>query len=390
MDYPPTLLQWFFLFPVAAGSVFLLLCVFTLRRFCRSRRRSFSPDTFSPWPPVTILKPVCGFEKNLRENLRSACIQDYPDFQVVFSVQDSDDPALPVLGDLRKEFPERVSVVIEKKTAGPNGKVNNLLGALTRARHGFLVISDSDVRLRPDYLKAMIAPLADPDAAFVCTPYRVVAPERWFERLEALTLNADFIPSVIFAYVTGAARFCLGSSVAFRRRALEEAGGFEGLADYLAEDYEMGSRLLRGGKKMVLIPYFVELTVDLKDLGQWWRHQITWDQKTRSAQPAGFFAGVITRSVPFAFFFAAVRMGDPLGLGVLGLALLIRLGTAAIILGMEGSGGQHGKSLALLPVRDLAALVSWALALAKKTVVWRGSKLVVTRRGRLAGPGVHP
>ncbi|MGD0625365.1 MAG: bacteriohopanetetrol glucosamine biosynthesis glycosyltransferase HpnI [Thermodesulfobacteriota bacterium] len=375
--------QWLFLIPAVGGSLYGVLCLWAVWHFC-TQTRPPSPCSFSQWPPVTILKPVCGLEKNQKINLRSACLQDYPEFQVVFSVQDPNDPAVPILKEIQQEYPERVSVAVENLQAGPNGKINNLLGALPQARHDILVISDSDVRLEPDYLKNIIAPLADPRVGFVCTLYKATSADRWYEKMELLTLNADFIPSVVFAYVSGASKFCLGSSMAFRRGSLKEMGGLEALADYLAEDYEMGRRLWASGKRMVLVPYFVDIGVDLQDLSQWWDHQVSWDQKTRAAQPAGFFASIVTRSVPFVLLLAASRLGDALGLSLLGGVLGLRLATAAVILGWGFRDREGLKSLPLLPLRDIAALVSWVLAFTKKTVIWRGAKLILTQDGRLA------
>ncbi len=380
MDAFLSFLQWFFIVPAAGGAVYGILCVFAVWRFCA---RPFMPGAASnfAWPPVTILKPVCGPEKNQQSNLASACLQDYPDFQVVYSVQDPGDPAVPVLEEIRRKYPGRATLVVGDRRAGPNGKVNNLMGGLDQARNETLVISDSDVYLNSDYLKRIVPPVTDPGVGYACTLYRARSAGRWFEKMELLTLNADFVPAVIFAYVTGASAFCLGSSVAFRRDSLNEAGGLEPLADYLAEDYEMGRRILRSGKKMVLVPYFVDLTVDLKDISSWWNHQVSWDQKTRSARPGAFFATVLTRSVPFAGLFALVRT-DFLGLAVLAVAVGIRLAAAALILGLlrdrEGL-----KSLGFLPLRDIAGLATWALAFAKKSVIWRGSRLILTRGGRL-------
>lgn len=359
-----------------------ILCFLAVWRFCM-RSPSLPSCSFSQWPPVTVLKPVCGLEKNQKVNLRSACLQDYPEFQVVFSVQDPNDPALPILEEIQQEFPERVAVAVDNYQAGPNGKINNLLGAFSRARHDILVISDGDVHLEPDYLKTIVAPLAGPKVGFVCTLYKATAADRWFEKMELLTLSADFIPSVIFAYVSGASKFCLGSSVAVRRSYLEEVGGLQALADYLAEDFEMGRRLLHSGKKMVLVPYFVDVVVNLQNLSQWWNHQVSWDQKTRSAQPAGFFATLVTRSVPFALFFAVSRMGDPLGLAVLGGAFGLRWTMAACILAWGLQDRDGWKSIALLPLRDMAALVSWVMAFTKRTVVWRSSRMFLTGGGRL-------
>lgn len=384
MQFLLTILQWICFIPVAGGSIFAILCFFAVLHFRKQPVFPAQPSC-SRWPLVTILKPVCGIEKNQKANLRSACLQDYPDFQVVFSVQNPDDPALPLLLEIQQEFgAEKVSVAVDNIHAGTNKKINNMLGALPFSRGDVLVISDSDVRLKPDYLKAIISPLlADPEVGGVCTLYKAVCADRWFEKMELLTFNADFIPSVIFAHVSGTSQFCLGASVAVRSSVLKEIGGFESLADYLVEDYEIGRRIRSSGKKMAIVPYFIDIVVDYKTLLQWGNHQVYWDQNTRAAQPAGFFASVLIRSVPFAFFFAALRLGDTTGLAVLAGALGIRLSTAAAIM-WSGLRDYEGlKSLHLLPLRDMAGLVSWFLSFTKKKVLWRGSEFTLTRDGRL-------
>jgi ceramide glucosyltransferase len=339
---------------------------------------------------VTILKPVCGLEKDQKTNLRTACLQDYPEFQVVYSVQDPGDSALPLLKEIQEEFgPDRVSVAVEDRQAGPNGKINNLLGALAHARYDLLVVSDSDACLKPDYLKTIVSPLADPEVGLACTFYRATSADRWFEKMELLTFNAEFIPSVIFALVTGASKFCLGPSIAFRRSLLKDWGGLETFADYLVEDYEMGRRTWSSGKKVEVAPYFIEMVVNVTSPSQWWHHQLYWDQNTRAARPAGFLASVLTRSVPFSLLFAASRGGDLLGSSVLGIALGLRLATAAAILrwGLRDAEGMKG--LPLLPLRDIVGLASWFLALTRRKVIWRGKEFIVTRQGRLLPTGTE-
>ena len=384
------LMQWLCLIPVVGGSVYGLLCVPAVRRFCRPRAvipsqpaQAESPFADGAWPPVTVLKPVHGLEKDLKGNLRSICLQDYPGYQVIFSAQRVDDPAIPLLYELQQEFrPERVSVVVKNIQAGLNGKVNNLLGALTEAKHDILVVSDSDILLQPDYLKTVVAPLADPKVGAVNPLFKAVRADRWYEKLELLTMNADFMPSVVFAHVTGASNFCMGQSIAMRRATLEAIGGLESLADYLVEDYEIGRRIWESGRKMAIVPYFIEAVVDLKSLSHWWGHQVYWDQNTRAARPGGFFATVFTRSVPFALAYALLRLMDPVGIMVLASALSVRLLTVAVVLGTfrdrEGL-----RSLWLLPLRDLLGLVSWGLAFTQRTVIWRGAEFVLTRNGRL-------
>ena len=375
------------LVPVVGGSVYVILCLFTIARF-RTLSQRPSAQSFTAWPPVTILKPVHGLEKNQRENLRSTCIQDYPEFQVVFSVQELDDPVIPLLKELQQEFgSNRVTLAIENKRCGTNGKINNMIGGLPYARNEILVISDSDVHLLPDYLKTIVGPLADPSVGCVCTLYKAACAHSWYEKVELLTLNADFMTSVVFAHVTGAVQFCLGASTALRRSTLNEIGGLEALADYLVEDYEMGRRIWMSGKRLVVVPYLVDTMVDLKSPDQWWSHQVYWDQNNRAARPFAYLATVIIRSVPFALLYALIRLTSPFAWAVLGGALLLRLATAAIILGWGLRDWEGLRSLWLLPFRDIAAFVSWILAYTKRTTIWRGNEFILTRDGRLLPRG---
>lgn len=378
MSWWMSVLQGVVLVPVVVGSLYGVVCVLAVLCFCRQRHRSPNRGTLFQ-PPVTVLKPVYGLEKCLKVNLRSICLQDYPEYQVIFCVQQPDDPALPLVLEIQQEFGgERVSVVVADVQAGPNGKVNNRMGGLRDARHDILVISDSDVRVRPDYLRTMVAPLAEPQVGCVCTLFKVSEAHQWFERLELLTMNADFIPNVIFAQVTGASQCCLGPSFSLRRWTLQDMGGLESLADFLVEDYELGRRIWTSGRYLILLPYFVEVVVDFQSLRQWWDHQCYWDQNTWAARPLGFLATVVTRAVPFALLFALMRLGD-----VVGIALALRLSTIGSMLQWGLQDRQGVRSLALLPLRDLCALVSWAQVYTKRTVIWRGQRFIPTRHGRL-------
>ena len=384
------ILEWIFLIPAVGGSVYAILCVLAVARL-RMRKKRPSEHSFSSWPPVTVLKPIYGLEKNLKENLRSICTQDYPDYEVVFSVQRRDDPAIPLLREIEQEFgSSKVLVAIEECRAGSNGKINNLIGGLRHARHDILVIGDSDILLKPDYLKTIVAPLADPDVGFVCTLYKASCADRWYEKLELLTLNADLVTNIVFAHITGAAKFCLGASTALRRATLEEIGGLPALADYLVEDYEMGRRIWTRGKKDVIVPYFIDTIMDLNSPQQWWGHQVYWDQNSRAARSLAFFATVLLRSVPFALLYAAVRLMDGPALMVLLGALGIRLLTAAVILGWGLRDREGLRSLYLLPFRDVVGLVSFILAYTKRTTVWREAHFVLTRDGRLIAEGGKP
>lgn len=377
------IIQWICLIPVICGSLYAVLCLLAVFRLRRQGSQS-STCAYSEWPAVTILKPVCGLEKGLRENLRSTCLQEYPIFQVVFSVQRLNDPTIPLLNELQREFgAERVTVAIEQCVAGPNGKINNLIGGLQHARHEVLVISDSDVRLRPDYLKTIVAPLADPEVGYVCTLYKAIKAGTWFEKMELLTINADLTPNMAFTLVTGAAKFCLGASTALRRSTLEEIGGLASLADYLVEDYEMGRRIRTKGKRMVILPYLVDTVVDLKTATAWWNHLVYWDQNNRAARPWLLFSTIIIRPVPFAVLFALSTLGSWIGLSVMAATLAVRLVTAGIVVRWGLHDREGARDLWLVPLRDIAALGSWVLAFTKRTTIWRDAEFVLTRDGRL-------
>jgi ceramide glucosyltransferase len=338
-------------------------------------------------PPVTLLKPVYGLEKNLYRNLRTACEQDYPEYQVVYSVQRGDDPALPLLRELEREFGSaRATVVVGDVKIGMNGKINNLAGALPHARYDILVISDSDVRLRPDYLQAIVAPLRDAKVGGVSTFFKGTESGPWYEQMEMLTLNVDHFGMALFAGLIGIDDFCFGASFAFRRETLRLIGGLSGLANYLVEDNEMGQRIIKAGLRLVTVPYLIDTTIDLRSPGQWWQKMTYWDQNTRAARPLTFVATIVLRVVPLSLLFAAVRGFDGVGLRVLTAATLLRILAGAVVLGVALRDYRGLHSLWLIPLKDILSLFWFVRAFVKRTVVWRGTELSLTRDGRFVPP----
>jgi ceramide glucosyltransferase len=375
-------LEALLLIPVLSGLVYHLLCVAAVIRF--TRRPRLAPPPGAALPPVTVLKPIYGLEKNLLENLRSICRQDYPTYQVVLSVQRLDDPAIPLLRRVEQEFGrERVTVVVADSEPRVNGRVQNLIGGYREARHDVLVFTDSDVGHRPDYLRGIVAPLGDPEVGCSNTLYRATGAHTWYERLEQLTLTGDFIVNVIFAAMTGASDFCLGASTALRRETLERIGGLEPLADYLVEDFEMGRRVNALGLRSAVVNDFVDTQVDLASPGAWWEHQVYWNLNTRAARPFLYAASVVTRELPFAFLFAAARLFDGLGVAVFLGTLALRVLTMAAILGPGLRDRETLRHLPWLPVRDLLELVAFFQALLRRRVVWRGVEIGISRHGRI-------
>ena len=353
------------LLPVFCSAFYWVLVTACLWWFMRAPRAA-PPGRR---PRVSLIKPLCGVEHGLEENLATALEQDYPDYEVVFSVQSAADPALAVAERLRERSPERVKVVVDEACAGPNGRLCNILNATKRADGEVLVYSDSDMHLDPGYLAAVTAPLADPAVGVACTVYRAWRPRGLFERLELLSLNAEFVPAMVFATVTGASPACPGASQALRRETLERIGGLEPMAHTLVEDFELGVAVLRAGLKIAFVPHVARTGIDLRSWRDWWRHQVYWDQNTRAASPAGFFFTWIVRGVPFAFLYWA--LGGFLGGPILAATLAVRLGTAVCNAWLMGDDDGL-RSLWLLPGRDLAGLATWFAALSGRTVHWKG------------------
>jgi ceramide glucosyltransferase len=355
------------LIPVVFSCLHWTATVIAMARFFR-RRPERAPATTAP--AVSLVKPVCGTERALHDNLSTACRQDYPSYEVVLSVQDAADPALPLLHRVRDEHPSRsVLVVVDGTSHGPNGRVSNGLNATRRASGDVLVYSDSDMRLEPDYLRTIVAPLADAQVGVAYTVYRAEGATTVFERLELLAINTDFVPSMVFASQAGLALACPGASQAMRRETLERIGGLAPMAHSLVEDLELGRRVVAAGLRVVLLPYVAATTVELASPAAWWRHQVYWNQNTRVASPVAFSFTWLIRGVPFALVYALCggRWRLPILLTTLGVRLATALANAALLRDREGP-----RSLWLLPVHDLTAVATWLASLMQRTVQWRG------------------
>ncbi len=371
--------EWTFLLllPILSGSIFSILCAVAAHRVLKL------PVARDHHEPVSILKPCYGLEEGLEDNLRSFCEQNYPSpYQVILCIQRPDDPCLPILRKLEAQYPDRVEVVVHASAPSVNGKVQNMLGGIAIARHDLLVISDSDVRVKPNYLSAIIAPFAHKNMGYVCTPYVIVDAKTIAEKLEALTFNSDFVPQVLFSFWSKAAPFCLGASMALRKSALDQVGGMSAMAAYLVEDYEMGRRLLKTGATWTMVPHIVEMRVKLDRFKDYWSHQIYWDQNTKAANFAGFAATIITRAIPFSVLYLLCNPLSDLAVIILCAATVIRMISARLIMEQLGDH-QWPSKLWLLPFRDCLALASWAIALVKRSFIWKGLRFGLTSDGRI-------
>ena len=235
-----------------AGIAYSLICLWSAHRFLWDRAVVSQPVERAILPPVSILKPLKGEDPEIFESFRSHCVQEYPEYELIFGVSDLDDPAVHAVERLRQEFPMRaIQLVVCSETLGPNAKVSNLVRMLAAARYDHLIVSDSDIRVEPDYLRKVTAPLSDTRIGMVTCLYRGIAGPTLGSRLESLGISTDFCAGVLVArLLEGGVRFGLGSTMAFRRSDLKAMGGFESLTDHLADDYELGKRIAELGREV--------------------------------------------------------------------------------------------------------------------------------------------
>jgi ceramide glucosyltransferase len=358
-------------------------------RFFRRARRTAAPD--AALPAVTLLKPLKGRGLDLYANLVSFCRQDYGGrMQIVFGVTDPTDPAVPIVERVQRDFPERDIVLAIGDAPGVNRKVANLRQMLRHARHPILVLSDGDVRVRPDYLAAMVAPLADPAVGLTTCLYR----GRYFglpSLLEALSINTDLVPQVLTA-TAAPLRWAYGASIAVRREALDSIGGLAAIADHLADDNQLGRLVDRAGWRLELVPYVVDTVLDAETLQGFWRHQLRWARTYRVCQPLGWFVSVMTHATTWGVAAVLATGGAPLGWAVCATAIGVRLATLRAVMALmdERDIPRH---LWLVPAKDLLATAVWAMSFLGRTVVWSGKTFRVSRDGRMlpvGPPKLHP
>jgi ceramide glucosyltransferase len=360
---------------VLSSSLYYLLCLWSAAKFLREREAGEGTRAKQASPPVSILKPLKGADPQMYESFRSHCLQDYPEYEIIFGVSDPDDPAIESVKALKQEFPAcRIQLVVCPKTLGPNVKVSNLAQMVPEARHDFLIVNDSDIRVEPDYLRRVTKPLADERVGMVTCLYRGVASATLGSHLEALGISTDFCPGVLVARQLEGVRFGLGSTLAFRRSGLERIGGFISFVDYLADDYELGKRLSGLGLAVDLSGLVVETYLPRYGLRDFLAHQLRWARGVRDARAGGYLGLVFT----FGLFWALLALGSSHGALWAWLTLAVTLSlrlTVAIVVGRTILGDRQVlKDAWLIPLRDLIAVLVWIASLVGHTVTWRGDR----------------
>ncbi|SDR25212.1 bacteriohopanetetrol glucosamine biosynthesis glycosyltransferase HpnI [Paraburkholderia tuberum] len=333
---------------------------------------------------VSVLKPLCGAEPRLYENLRTFCEQRHQHFQLVLGVSSPHDPAIAVVRRLQAAYPKRdIELAIDTRVHGSNLKVSNLINMAARARHDVIVIADSDIAVDPDYLDSVAAPLADPNVGVVTCLYVARGVGGFWPRVGALFINEWFAPSVRVAHAMGSRRFGFGATLALRRATLERIGGFEALKNCLADDYWLAEHVRALGLQTVLSRVMVATDVIEPTFAALWQRETRWLRTIRSVNPPGFGSLLITFPTPWLLTsagqtvslatcahapFAAVVASASATAVCVGARLLLHLRAAR-------RARTFWRDLPLVPLRDTLLALQWLVSAFGSHVVWRGERI---------------
>jgi ceramide glucosyltransferase len=361
-----------------APFAFYVIAIFAALRFFRAARRSEPGQGAEFTPPISILKPIRGLDRETYENYASFCQQDYPEFEILFGVSDANDPAIPVIERIVRDFPSRpIRLLIGSDAIGVSDKANKLCRMAREARYEILLVSDSDVRVEPEFLLAVAAPFRDAGSGGVTCLYRGDAEGCFAATLEALGNSTDFAPGVLVASTFGELDFMLGAVMATTKTQLAAIGGFESLADYFCDDYELGNRIAAAGEKVVLSSFPVSIVYPRESLGQAFRHQLRWNLSIRYSRPWGHFGLLFSQGLPWAVLGAVLAPSAAFAGSYLGAYLVLRCALAFIV----GVWGMQDETVRrwwrLLPLRDLFAFAVWVASFFPQRIHWRGREFYV-------------
>ena len=365
-----------------AGMAYFLASTIAARLYLRSRRAALPTSA----PGVTILKSLKGLDPGMLDAFRSHCCQDYAgNFELLFGVSSLNDPAVPAVERLRAEFPHvDIGLIACPERLGTNGKVSTLFQLAIHARYDYLLINDSDITVSPRYVERVMDCFAkqkshpsQPSArvGMVTALYRGRAHGTFGSRLEALGIASDFMPSVLVSrMIEGSLKYGLGSTLAVRRDALDEAGGLLALVDQLADDHQMGVRLVKAGYSIALSPEVVETAIPAYNWRGFIDHQLRWARTVRDASPGGYTGLIFTHGLSWAMLNLIASGFSPLSLWLFAMSFFLRL-TQAMTVGAEVLGDRQVlPSLWLLPFRDAVQMGIWITGFAGNTIIWRGEE----------------
>lgn len=365
---------------ILAGALLLILfgaVVYSCMQIVAAQRYlSVRPPTLKSVEPISILKPLAGLDLDLESNLRTFFEQDYPAFEILFAVRNENDPAVPVVSRLQKEYPRIASrLLLTGEPACHNAKVFSLERMLAAASHDLVVMSDSDIRVTPDMLQTIAAEFQDSHLGVATCPYHAVPGPSFWSRLEATGMNTDFWGGALVARMLEGMRFAVGPTIAARRAVLNDIGGFARLKDYLAEDFVMGKFAAEAGHGVILSSYIIEHHIGSATFAENVAHRLRWNRSTRRSRPAGYIGQLFTMPLPLALLVCALSPG---WWPILPFVLIVR-GAAAYSISKRVLRGKL--NWLLLPIEDVMGFCFWLAGFFGNTISWRG------RHYRLYGDG---
>lgn len=363
---------------IFASWLYWLVACWMVRTFFQSQPEP-KPD-FAP--PVSILKPVRGLDFEAYRNFASFCQQDYPRFEILFGVANPADPVIPVIARLQQGFPQNNIRLIVAPAIESNRKASLLHHLANQASHEVLVVSDSDMRVTPDYLRRVVAPLADAQIGLVTCLYRGALPLTLSAHLEALHMSVTFLPSAIVARRFLSMRFALGATLALRHKDLTRLGGFAAIAEYLADDYQVGARIADLGLDVHLSDYVIASVLGATTFRDQWHREVRWARCSRISRPKEYSGLILTFSTPLAI--ALILLSDFESLGWLALfgSLLLRWLVAWLVTGYVEDYTVR-RRLLWLPVRDMLSALVWCASGVGRRIVWRGEAFILQGDGRM-------
>jgi ceramide glucosyltransferase len=364
------------LLALVAGS--LVYCALTI--VAAVRYRAVAPPPLKTVAPISVLKPLAGVDEGLEENLRSFFEQQYPEFEILFAVRSPEDRAIAVVERLRTGYPQVSSrLIVTGEPPYPNAKVFSLDRMLAAARHGLIVMSDSDIRVTPGLLTTIAAEFQDPALGLATCPYRAVPGRSLWSTLEAVGLNTEFIGGVLVARMLDGMKFALGPTIAARREALARIGGFDAVKDYLAEDFVMGKLAAERGFGVILSSYVIEHRIGSQGFLPNLKHRLRWNRSTRRSRPWGYVGQVFTNPLPVALLLWAVR---PAWWPVVVATIALRIAAGWATAGHALRDPLVRRLWWLVPFQDIASLLAWIGGFFGNTIVWRGRKYYLLPDGR--------
>lgn len=379
------------IFGLVTSTVFAGMVLAAAPGYLRERRAAMAQLEARPGftPPLTLLKPVHGAEPGLDAHLATFFEQDYLEYEILFCARSAEDAGLETARRVAARYP-RISVKFLSTGGQPdyiNAKVASMEIMEAAATHEILVVSDSDVRVTPDYLRAVALPFADPSVGGMTCPYRGVAAEGGlWARLEAVGMSVEMTAGVLVARSMEGMQFVLGPTMAFRREAIRQMGGFKVTADYCADDFVLGNETFKQGRTVVLSHHAIDHMVINSSFVSSMKHQVRWMRSTRFSRPKGHFGTALTFSLPFgllAYLTAVLQGHTGWGLALLGWAVATRL-ALSIAVGRLAVGDRSWFGLLVLyPLRDLMGFGFWAASYLSSHVLWRGRVFELLPGGKM-------